>query len=128
MKIATKILRWIWELPQCLLGVILTKCYNVRKTKSYNGISVYIGRFPGGISLGQIIISNELSWNYNTNFTREHEYGHTRQSLYLGPLYLLVVGFPSILWAAIHTPHSKRSYYSVYPENWADRLGGVPKR
>lgn len=30
-----------------------------------------------------------------------HEYGHTVQSLILGPLYLPVVGLPSLLWAQL---------------------------
>lgn len=27
-----------------------------------------------------------------------HEYGHTIQSMILGPLYLIVIGIPSTLW------------------------------
>lgn len=50
-----------------------------------------------------------------------HEYGHTIQSLLLGPLYLLVIGIPSVIWFHIHTP-SKGSYYSFYPERMANAL------
>ena len=70
----------------------------------------------------------ESSWKNNRNFIKEHEWGHTRWSLYLGPLYLLIIGLPSIIWAMIHTPYSKRSYYWFYTERLADRSGGVPKR
>lgn len=59
--------------------------------------------------------------------TKKHEYGHSRQSLYLGPLYLIVVGLPSIIWAGFvyNLVRKEISYYDVYPENWADKLGGV---
>lgn len=57
-----------------------------------------------------------------------HEYGHTVQSLLLGPLYLIAVGLPSLLWSYLPGAARKRkeggaSYFSVYPENWANRLG-----
>lgn len=57
-----------------------------------------------------------------------HEYGHTIQSMILGPLYLFVIGIPSCIWA--FTPYfqklrskGKYSYYDFYPEKWANYLG-----
>lgn len=50
----------------------------------------------GGISLGKYIIVSQWA----TQKTIMHEYGHCLQSKILGPLYLLVVGLPSILHAA----------------------------
>ena len=57
-----------------------------------------------------------------------HEYGHTAQSLLLGPLYLPVIGLPSLVWAELPTLRRYRarrgvSYYSFWPERWANRLG-----
>ena len=53
-----------------------------------------------------------------------HEYGHTIQSLILGPLYLPFVGLPSLLWAGCYRLFRiRRAYVSVYPENWAEHLG-----
>ena len=127
MKTLIKILRWIWELPQHLLGFILTKLYDVEYKETYNGVDVYVGDFPGGISLGQYIIISESSYRDKRARTKKHEYGHSRQSLYLGPLYLIAVGLPSILWAGfIHNLVKKEiGYYEVYPESWADELGEV---
>lgn len=62
--------------------------------------------------------------------TIHHEYGHTRQSLYLGWLYLLIIGLPSITWAWLHSSFkcfSTVSYYDFYTEKWADWLGGVKR-
>ena len=57
-----------------------------------------------------------------------HEYGHTIQSLILGPLYLLVMGIPSTLWGFLPNPAKKRkeekiSYFSFFTEKWANNLG-----
>ena len=61
-----------------------------------------------------------------TENTIKHEYGHTRQSLYLGPLYLIIIGIPSILWAMTHrTIAPDKSYKWFYTEAWADKLGDV---
>ncbi|MBR3124190.1 MAG: hypothetical protein IKF42_01980, partial [Mogibacterium sp.] len=60
-------------------------------------------------------------------FLLEHEYGHTLQSLILGPFYLLVVGAPSMLWNRLPYFRSKRkktgkSYYSAPFEKTANIL------
>ena len=127
MKTLIKILRWIWEFPQHLLGFILTKLYDVDLKEVYNGVAVYVGDFPGGISLGQYILMSSSSYRDKRARTKKHEYGHSRQSLYLGPFYLIVVGLPSIIWAGFvyNLVRKEISYYDVYPENWADKLGGV---
>lgn len=127
MKTLIKILRWIWEFPQHLLGFVLTHLYDVEYVETYKGVDVYMGVFPGGISLGTYIIISEQSYRDRRNRTKKHEYGHSRQSLYLGPLYLIAVGLPSLLWAGfIHNLMKKEvGYYEVYPENWADELGEV---
>lgn len=127
MKILIKILRWIWEFPQHLLGLILTKIYNVEYKETYKGSDIYVGEFPGGISLGTYILISEQSYKDKRNRTKKHEYGHSRQSLYLGPLYLIAVGLPSLIWAGIiHNLIRKEiGYYEFYPENWADKLGKV---
>lgn len=123
-----KLLRWIWEFPQCLLGYILTKVYNVKYKETYKNIDIYAGNFPSGISLGLYILMNDLKYKYNRDCIKKHEYGHTRQSLYLGWLYLLIVGLSSSVWCLIRQ-YSERlrriDYYSFWCEAWADKLGGI---
>lgn len=131
MKLYIKILRWIWEFPQCLLGLILIKLYNVEYKETYKGIPIYAGNFPGGISLGLYILMGESNWKYNRDMIKDHEWGHTRQSIRWGWLYLLIVGLCSICWVGLRRINKNlknKSYYSVWPENEADEFGGVPKR
>jgi len=86
-----------------------------------------------GISLGHIVFwSRENSrWHDLDIRNRDHEVGHTKQSRLLGWFYLPVVGLPSISRAAYAllfrevTGRQWTRYYEGYPENWADRLGGV---
>ena len=126
MKRIVEILLWIWQAPQNIVGLAFRIFYSVRPIL-FRGVDVVVdGRFPGGISLGRTIVvkrpylANPDTWN--------HEYGHTRQSLYLGTFYLFVVGIPSLLWAWYWKPSRGVSYYSFYTEKWADKLGGVERQ
>ena len=126
MKRIVEILLWIWQAPQNIVGLVIRLIYGWTAIL-FRGVDVVVSsRFPGGISLGRTIVvkrpylANTDTWN--------HEYGHTRQSLYLGPFYLFVVGIPSLLWAWYWTPARGVSYYSFYTEKWADKLGGVKRQ
>lgn len=120
-----KTIRWIWELPQCLLAKILIYFYKAEYIETYNKIDIYVSKkMPSAISLGLYIIANP---RYNEN-VKKHEYGHTRQSLYLGPLYLIIIGLPDVCWIGLRRISKwarSKSYYWFYTERWADILGGV---
>lgn len=123
-----KILRWIWEFPQCILGYILTKIYNVKYVTSVQDVCYYTGKFPGGISLGLFVILKEEMYKKNQNNCIEHEFGHTIQSKILGPLYLIIIGIPSILWNAFYIIDKTRpykNYFDFYTERWADKLMNI---
>lgn len=123
MKRIVEILLWIWQAPQNVVGLVFRLIYGWTAIL-FRGVDVVVSsRFPGGISLGRTIVVKR-SYLANTD-TWNHEYGHTRQSLYLGPFYLFVVGIPSLLWAWYWNPSRGVSYYSFYTEKWADKLGGV---
>lgn len=80
----------------------------------------------GGISLGRYIIVNQFAMDK----TIYHELGHCRQSMYLGWLYLIVIGIPSIVWAGLYGKVIKpttNGYYNFYTEKWADKLGNVQR-
>lgn len=88
----------------------------------YKGIKVYTKYSSGSVTLGNYIFISPRA----TENTIKHEYGHTRQSLYLGPLYLIIIGIPSILWAMIHKTIAPDKLYNwFYTEAWADKLGNV---
>lgn len=120
-------LLYLWQLPQNLLGLLLVAI--LRPEDIYeidSSLLCYASRMRGGISLGRYIIVRSDLKDYKGN-TEKHELGHSRQSFYLGPLYLFVIGIPSLLWAAWWNRDRGMSYYSFYTERWADRLGGVER-
>ena len=131
------IIKWIWQLPQNLIGFLLTrkKQYKSEKYIDSKWINVYYKSFfCSGISLGDYIILDY--WYCGKACSRQvfvHEYGHSKQSLILGWFYLPLVGIPSIMsniWDRLFhkkwtSDQREKWYYSRYPEKWADKLGGV---
>lgn len=123
------LLLWIWQLPQHLLALIilLINRKNTRVMETATGIKYYLVKYimDCGISLGDYII---IDADFSVCIVDvHHEYGHSIQSHIFGPLYLLVIGLPSIINNIISRARDKSSkwYYTRYPEKWADSLGGV---
>lgn len=56
---------------------------------------------------------------------RHEAVGHVAQSRMLGWLYLVVIGLPSLIWAAVC--QERKKYYNFYTEKWADRLAGIER-
>lgn len=123
-----------WELPQTLLGYILTKIYKGKliKVEDYNRARVhYYKRFPGGISLGRYILVRNSTHTKTREKLVKHEFGHCVQSKYLGWLYLPIIGVCSGLHNLTFNWRNKKgwikSYYDYWTEKWADKLGGVKR-
>ena len=118
-----EIILYIWQLPQNLLGWLLTRVMAPGKTYRYQDARILLSaRMWGGISLGRYIILSATAWEPDIDL---HEWGHSRQSRLLGPFYLFAVGIPSLLWAVWWRPGRKRGYFSFFTERWADRLAGL---
>ena len=120
------LLLYTWCLPQTLLGFIVKTITKKELIMVTNGAAFYEAKINGGVSLGKYILLSKSC--AKSSYTINHEYGHFKQSLMLGPLYLFVIGLPSIIWCncfgKYRTKHNI-SYYSFYTEKWADKLGGV---
>ena len=119
--------QWTWGLPQTLLGAILYAVYHKAEHFDYRGARATAWNKDEGISLGKFIFVPRGSKESEKHCMLEHEYGHSLQSLILGPLYLLTVGAPSILWHRLPYFKSKRkrsgqSYYSAPFEKTANIL------
>ena len=127
MVLLIEFMKFLWQLPQELLGFLyymyLRNKGEILGIYTFQGAVVIIKRTScDSVTLGQHIFLSPRA----TDSTIKHEYGHTRQSLMLGPLYLLVIGIPSITWAATHKIIApSKSYYWFYTEAWANRLAGL---
>lgn len=117
-----KVLLYIWEAPQNILGLLLRLIYKGHDSEYKDTIVRRSLKMQGGISLGRYIIVSQFAREDDV----KHEYGHCRQSKYLGWLYLSVIGLQSILHAVL-CKCKKHSYYDYPVEKWADKLGGVKR-
>lgn len=123
------VLQFTWGAIQNALGFLLF-LKNIRCEHAYyhGAILTFHEGDWGGVSLGAFIFINGKRGDEYKKTVSVHEYGHTIQSLILGPLYLFVVGIPSFVWCnnkkciAMRQDNNK-SYYDLYCENWANRLG-----
>ncbi len=83
-----------------------------------------------GVSLGLFAFVPKRSSKDMYEHLIRHEYGHCCQSMILGPLYLPLIGLPSIIWNITPILNSYRHknrimYETFYTESWANRLGGT---
>ena len=137
-NIFLRILTEIWQLPQHIIAyvIMLVNRKSIKPMVNKDGILYYLvdHLFDCGISLGNYIFL-DVDGNYNY-ITVRHEHGHQIQSLILGPLYLIVIGLPSIIGNIVFRIKDKyfKKYYDPYSyykqpwEAWADKLGGVVRK
>ena len=119
--------QWTWGLPQTLVGAALYAVHRRDDHFDYRGAKATAWDKDTGVSLGKYIFVPRRAGGQAGRFLLEHEYGHTLQSLILGPFYLLVVGAPSMLWNRLPYFRSKRkktgkSYYLAPFEKTANIL------
>lgn len=130
------LLQCSWGLLQTLAGAAVFLVYRKRPRFRFHGAVVTVWPLCSSLSLGAFIFvtdkpprdrSGQIPDREISRRMLVHEYGHTVQSLILGPLYLPVVGLPSLLWAQL--PACQRrwrgnlSYFSFLPEKTANSLG-----
>lgn len=117
-------LQVLWGFPQTMVGLAIRLALRgPRKRYAYRTAFVTEWSIDEGLCLGLFIFVPQ-------NCTRAllaHEYGHTIQSLILGPLYLPIVVLPSLVWAGLPRLQNYRSshrysYYRFYTERWANLL------
>lgn len=127
LSVLVNILLAIWQLPQLLVGLIglaIFRDYEMVYNPDANVrvIKVNKGHLFGGacFSSGPIIFTTP---NCDSNTVR-HETGHSKQSLYMGPLFF-IVALASIprFWIRRWFNKSHEWYLSGWPESSAEKLG-----
>lgn len=127
-----------WGLLQTLLGAVVFLWHLRDPHRLYHGAVVTVWRGRSSVALGMFVFVTAEPYfadKLKTAYTCEelaarllvHEYGHTIQSLILGPLYLPVMGIPSTLWGFLPccaaARRQGRSYFDFFTESWANTLG-----
>ena len=122
-----RIMLYLWQLPQNLVGWFVFNMLEAKSSPIDKGVFLHHKSFFSSVSLGKFIILNEYQYNGKT---LRHEYGHQKQSQYLGWFYLPVIGLPSVIGNLIFRIEFIRKRFNYYHqpwEKWADKLGDVDR-
>ncbi len=122
-----------WGILQSAAGFAVFLASPGKKRFMRGGTAVTVWKSSYSLSLGMFVfVSGELEGEAFERMFR-HEYGHTVQSLILGPLYLPLIALPSCIWCTFPCFEKLRreksiSYYSFFTERWADILGKTSEK
>ena len=127
MKYIRNLILFIWQLPQHIValiyfGYLVMMCKDLGVDSRYKQAIVIPCVMRGAITLGNYVF---VGLNSEYKETVKHELGHTIQSKILGPLYLIVIGIPSITYCGLRRLFPslrKKNYYDFYTEKWANNL------
>lgn len=121
------IAKYMWQLPQNLCGLAwkaVKKNSRIAQVDTEDarsvGAEVWLMKAGGGVTLGKYIFISQTYQDQSAVI--RHECGHVKQSLILGPLYLIVIGIPSILHAWLNDyigccNKHEEGYYHFYTEH-----------
>lgn len=126
------LIQWTWGIVQNIGGAVLFLFYLIKepgsKVSYYHG-AIVIKRKPGlgSMGLGMFIFFGHEG-DPDTEGIMVHEWGHTVQSVILGPLFIPVIGIPSLIWAFTPSLRKMRKekgikYTDLYCEHWASAMG-----
>lgn len=120
------LLQCTWGILQTLVGLLVFLINITSSHNLYHGAVRTQWSAKSGLSLGLFIfVATDCSGEISEKMS-VHEYGHTLQSLLLGPLYLLVIGLPSFICFLFYPIFKKKkeiSYYDFFTEKWAEAWG-----
>ena len=133
MRVVTRMKRILFILLQCTWGIIPTLVglifyLKLKKYphKTYRGCIDTRWDTRSGLSLGLFIFTPNDTIK-DAKKIRVHEYGHSIQSIVLGPLFL-IIGIISLVWGRHHyfvklRKEKKMNYTSCFVESWASKWG-----
>ena len=127
MKYIRNLILFIWQLPQHIVAIIyfgylVMMCKDLGVDSRYKQATVIPCIMRGAVTLGNYVF---VGLNSEYKETVKHELGHTIQSKILGPLYLIVIGIPSITYCGLRRLFPslrKKNYYDFFSEKSANYL------
>ena len=131
------IVQCTWGILQTMLSFAIFLMHYKEKHFFYHGAIITVWEPKSSMSLGLFVFVTAEPYfakKYKGKINEEelfnrllvHEYGHTIQSLILGPLYLIVIGIPSTLWGFLCSKKRRDEqipYGAFFTEKWANHLG-----
>ena len=108
------LIHWTWAIPMNIIGGIMcliALCCKWPVQKYRNGIEIVFPKNFGGLELGMFFLRGP-----DNHGVAPHEYGHSIQMLWWGPLFPFVIGLPSALryWIrTFKTPKTRRTFLCI---------------
>ena len=126
VEIVLFIVLFAWQLPQNLVGLcIMPFMGKMRLIAHRNYCFCFEGKkMLGGISLGSFAFVSRSMSKQPEVIAHEID-GHTVDSKIFGPLYIFIIGIPSLLWAKFRNREKHPNYYVFYTEKRANNFAGV---
>lgn len=128
-QIMYTLIQFTWGILQNLVGLVMflvCKMLGYKSKKYKNAIATKWNNKYGSVSLGMFLFVTDDE----DEELVAHEYGHSLQSIFLGPLFLFVIGLPSVCWAAFCDKYREKhdkTYYDFYTEKWSNELVGLDR-
>ena len=131
MRILYYLIHWTWGIVENIIGAILLivfLCTGAKVSMYRNAVQVETKfDWGGAFEMGMFFFLSR-----GANNCASHEYGHTIQVLWWGPLFLVVIGIPSAIryWyrEILYKVNRKKyyqlpDYYAIWFEKQATDLG-----
>ena len=130
-KILFYVLSLTWGLPMTIIGVLAALVLIIAgyKPQRYHRCWYFlVGKSWGGVSLGPVFVIDDS----NSSYVKTHEFGHSLQNCFFGPLMPIIVCIPSFVryhyreWlvkSGRRDYDELSEYDSVWYEAQATRLG-----
>ena len=124
-----------WGILQTFVGSIVFLLNIRKKHYLYHGAIITEWGLKSSLSMGLFCFVTSTPFACGCCSAEEvghrlvvHEYGHSIQSLILGPMYMFAMAIPSMLWAGLPCFEKLRlkkniKYHRLYTERWANHLG-----
>lgn len=105
-----------------VIGTWFGKELKIKTHRNSCSFITEIGGNWGGLELGAFALCGNYSKNNKAWFahTRKHEFGHAIQHLYMGPLFIFIVGIPSA--ARYWYQRIMRKRGKKFPNDWYDSI------
>lgn len=115
------LLSWTWGIVMTAIGSLVALCLIIvgyRPQRNQYGWAFVIGKNWGGVEMGPFAIVNENPSQY----TLDHEFGHSLQNCYIGPLMLFIslASMARYWWREYLVQIKKKKYseLSNYDDIW----------
>ena len=111
---------FIWQLPQNIVALAMMPFLGKLRLISFKKFCWLYesSSMMSGISLGNFAFVTDLH-SHEEAYCDHEQVGHTHDSKLFGPLYLFVIGLPSIYWAIIRK--KCECYYNFFTEKRANK-------